>query len=250
MLSVPSSAGWLLLVSEHVLQQSRRQTQNVVVLIREFASTQKLSASSTDGGKGTQRELGVKLRRVFPSLLRKLLIWCEFWVVCVWLWVTVFFINILSQFLLWSVCLPPLLELGYSCSSASLRGTVGGCVRCFCCFEGEFVSDFADLLHPSCLLCCHFHLFQKCPFSLQPFQCTHCLTSVVYFTFFLVIHTSHLLSETTDDYWSWRFPNADERNVNSASVKCSVNVCKVPLLYNMSQLRCFLAVDLEEQPSG
>lgn len=65
MLSVPSSAGWLLLVSEHVLQQSRRQTQNVVVLIREFASTQKLSASSTDGGKGTQRELGVKLRRVF-----------------------------------------------------------------------------------------------------------------------------------------------------------------------------------------
>lgn len=123
-------------------------------------------------------------------------------------------------------------------------------MRCFCCFEGEFVSDFADLLHPSCLLCCHFHLFQKCPFSLQPFQCTHCLTSVVYFTFFLVIHTSHLLSDTTDDYWSWRFPNADERNVNSASVKCSVNVCKVPLLYNMSQLRCFLAVDLEEQPSG
>lgn len=56
MLSVPSSSGWLLTVGEHVLQQSRRQTQNVVVLIREFASTQKLSVSSTDGEKGTHRE--------------------------------------------------------------------------------------------------------------------------------------------------------------------------------------------------
>lgn len=56
-------------------------------------------------------------------------------------------------------------------------------------------------------------------------------------------------SDKTDD-WSWRFPNADERNVNSAYVKCSVNVCKVHLLYDVSQLRCFLVVELEEQPSG
>ena len=71
MLFVPASSGWLLPVSDHVLQQSRRQTQNVVVLIREFASTQKLPASSTDGEKGTQTELGVKLRRILSISTKK-----------------------------------------------------------------------------------------------------------------------------------------------------------------------------------